>query len=527
MRKLDNVNKDFIMIGAGQYPVIPGIDIIGASFNPQVLDILYKDVEMRLPIVQITYSNNSQLFPGPNGKTYIVPDQAYAVNIPGGVCADQVFSTFHKSSFNFSQSFSAGVGWSSSSWFGLVSSSQSLTVGDALSFQINQTQQNTVGVAFCNVTTHGIMLHSHADLNITSYFAKDVIEYLSPNPKYEDNPSEWIKFFQKWGMAQPTSIVFGGVAGTVWWLSVSTFSEEGKGAIWASEQASASLGWFMNAVGGGSGSVSGASSEFLSSSGNLTETRWQGGYGCIPGYNCSYSQWSNSLFNSPASLYTEYISTTPFIAKADPNVTQGAEDAIRNITAVELLSSIIVPMFKIYASMLNNINISAPCESVEPPICSLYPELSCCTITYTAKFPNISIVKAKSAYWDGVIAYNLILAQEAINKTWISKDNFTSIRWDFDWIGAMWAEGYSTATCAITYNHNNNVPPEAITCISETTEICGYITEICLVPSSKPAPVECCDFCGRDDLWCCPTVCPAPSGVVFQQTAYWPEALTP
>ncbi len=414
---------------------IPGIDQIESSLDPLRLDPLSASSASLLPVIQITYQEGKKIA-GMNGQAYAVPDQANVVMQPSGECIS--FSTFASNALNFSNSFSQNIAESSSSWFGFVQSSQSWTVAQALDFEFNS--QNALGVAFCRVTTHQIQLEPIFLLTPDPDFVTGIKTLLSPNPQYEDNIDNWVEFFSSWGMAQPMNTIFGGLAGGIWGLQMGQFVAHG--AHWASGQASASLAGFVNGAGGFAGNTNGASSEFLDFATNMS--MWRGGT-CIPGNGCEYSTWYNSLFSEPAALYTKWQPITPLLERIDPNITQGAQNAMQNISAIELLKSIIIPSLKKYASALQWVDPSTWWE----PQCQ-YLQNNCTNCYFFDATNSINQL-------ENTLEKTLIDAQTAVLINWISLNAWMNILSNFTQYSSMWiSSGNSTLPVCESFSYHAN-----------------------------------------------------------------------
>ena len=370
-------------------PLFPGVHHMTSTFNPSEFDVLFPSKKVYLPAIQLTFDNNQTIY-GLDGHLYSVPDQLIIEKASQGSCDETTTSFFHSNVLNFSLLYSSSTSFSesaSSSFLGLFSSSSSKTVKKAIEYQLLASEENrqykSVGASFCTVSTYTfdtlppILNKPHPD------FIASVNALLSPNPNYEDNIQNWLEFFEYYGFGQPVRGSLGGVVGSIWQSNLQAFQAEGKTSAsieaWASGQISGSLNWFFGSNGGnggGSGSgganghASGATEFFLQNSQNISI--WSGG-SCSPP-SCSFSSWYESVFTFPEVMSLTWTPINIYIGMVNKNASVGSINAMKNVTAISILKSIILPGLGMYSTLLsgNSNNIDSLISSANEAISSSF-----------------------------------------------------------------------------------------------------------------------------------------------------------
>jgi hypothetical protein len=418
-----------------QYPPCPGIHQAFLSYNPASFDGV-SDTSPGLPVLLMTYnSNNTARI---NGLTCSFPDHVSFSDLPAGECT--AVSVFHAGALNYSKALAATVSSSDSELFGLITSTSSWAVQQAMSFQ----SQNSValGASICQMTTHEIQFDFSFEQTLDPEFERAVSALLAPNPNYLDNIENWLEFFSRYGIALLTKATFGGTYTNLWWQDMASF--RGYGSSQSSYQAQLSIMWSYVNLGGQASDTQGASADWLSS-GVGNASAFTGG-SCMPNEpGCSFSQWFGTLFAHPALVKASFTPLSTYIALANNSLGVGSTDAITNISAINLLRTFIVPMTEQYAADFNNINIPVPqCTDIgnSQTCASFYPEQelgTCCQSMYmptNVEFPNVTIIQQNNAKLQPHITNDILApASAAISASWISLASINSILeriWNID-----------------------------------------------------------------------------------------------
>ena len=519
------------------YTPCPGVHQAFLTYNPAAFDGM-TNVPSGLPIIKRTYNNNHTTFI--NGITCSFPDHVSLSYLPSGECT--AVSTFQASALNYSESLSAMVSSSSSSLFGLITSTSSWAMQEAMEFQAQASV--AVGASICQMSTHKIEFKFWFEQTLDPDFMEAVSYLLTPN--YLDNIQNWLLFFSQYEIAQATEIIFGGAYASVFWQEMKSF--QSYGSYESSYQAQLSIMKSYADYGGQSSNSQGASSAW-SESGVGNQMAFIGG-NCIPGSGCSYSQWFGSLFSHPSIVKASFTPISEYIALANKSLEQASKDAISNISTINMLKTFIVPMAKQYSATFNNYNVPDQC-SADIPICAnAYPGAGngqCCLAISDKPFPDISLIQQNNNIVQKLITSGILIpSQNAINSSWISQQGVDSILKIFYDVSIMANEGISSASCNTLYTgmdvNNNNVCPygweegfissgDVIIwdCSSTTVQ---DTSSYCAAPFGSSGTLPCCSTLSSVPFsLVCPLLCPnigeyGASWNVTRETATWATVLT-
>lgn len=532
------------------YPLIPGFDFVASSLDANYLDVLGPSALspqfVKLPVVALTFDLNQTVY-GLDGRLYSIPDQAAAVTSQtNGQCSQ--YSSFSSSSFNFSLGFLASFALNADLSLPFIP----LSVGGALSFSaqlavgFQTNSESAVGISYCNVSSHAISMAPAPVVSPDPDFAAGVKAFLSPNPRYEQNPQAWLSFFSNWGTVVPLGAEFGGVAGSLYSMNLEAFRTQFNGSIAAAANASAALASFVVAAGGATvnGNMATASSSFFQSSSN--ETVWRGG-SCVPGSSgCTWNDWYQTVFDSPATLFVRYAPLSPYVALVDPVAGEGCHDAISNVTAIAAMQGNTKPLLQSYRSVLSQVSIPPieECSSaaLTLPQCQPNPNVKsgaapgiCCAAqTSGGIYPNDAtanaITQASNAKTAEIDAALNVIANAAANN-WLSLEAANNVTSTLTSSAFAWALQTKQAQCSATFVPNS-VCPSACTpvqcgegsCLLKNGGAC------CLCPAAAYYD-GCCNGNGGgggEQLFLCPSQCSASAPYPVQTfTATWPTIFDP
>lgn len=506
---------------AAQPRPFPGHSRMQGSYDVAMFGI-GTEADVAGPVIDYTFDQNATHQIG--DVVYSIPDQVQLIaNVPSGKCTAEAFST--ASSFEFAQSYLARFNTNVDSFFGLFTASASFAVGEAISFQVNDSV--AVGLSLCEYNSHRVDMKPWYEVTPGADMTAAVKHLLVHDPSWATNAAGWKTFFQDWGTTRLTKATFGGSIGSIWATLMSSFTA--KGDVWARGEISAQLLWFIEANGGETGRMSGASSEFLKVS---TNSSWWRGGGCSPP-SCNFSDWEKHIQHEPALVKTEFETLTGLLSLIDANVSAASVAAIGNFTALEFLQKTVLPLLVTYRKFMSNVSIPenfCNLTSSIPECANAQGHEGTCCSGISSVQPDAraiavnsdNVVRAISDVIDGI---ELNLLEQSV--TSLAVDIYVL---ELEKYAALYAQGTTTAFCNLQYTYSGECPygwtPRAAQGL--VGPACGKShTNVACGPQGVFLPYSAC--CFNSSYWGegCPVLCPFASRTIASQgEAVWPTALS-